>query len=226
MKYSEFEMLISPQRLARYKAACGSNTRKVVKLYRANIRISKSFLAALSLFEIVLRNKIDSHYKALYPAIAGRHEWLLSFILPGGFLTANGCQNSLNKINSTYTSLGNNYTHDKLLAELSFGFWKFLFAGRQFMAGGSTLLVAFPNLPPRHSQSHIYTKLDRINSIRNRVAHHEPVCFGSGNIISTVYAREHYQDIEDILRWLGINSHQLFYGIDGVLKEADAIDNL
>jgi hypothetical protein len=226
MKYYQFERLISSPRLTRYKAACINNTRLTVRLYRANIRLSQAVLATLSIFEVVLRNKIDIHYKAQFPAAAGGQQWLLASILPGGFLTNPGCQNSLRKVNDTYRALGINYRHDKLLAELSFGFWKYMFAGRQFLAGGSTLLNIFPNLPPHHSQSHVYAKLDRINAIRNRVAHHEPICFGPGETIGTNYARTHFQDILDILSWLNISSRELFYGIDGVLKEAGYIDDL
>jgi hypothetical protein len=156
---------------------------------------------------------------------AATPDWLLASTLPGGFLTYNGCQNSLNKISRTYADLGALYTHDKLLAELSFGFWKFMFAGRQFQAGGSTLLAIFPSLPPHRNQSLIYQKLDR-NSIRNRVAHHEPICFGAGNTIGTVYARAHFQEIVDIITYMGINSQELFYGIDGVIKEANYIDGI
>lgn len=101
-----------------------------------------------------------------------------------------------------------------------------MFAGRQFQTGGSSLLAIFPNLPPRHNQSFIYHKLDKINSIRNRVAHHEPICFGLGNTIGTVYARSHFQEIVDVLHFMNINSHQLFYGVDGILKEANYIDLL
>jgi len=67
MRYAEFEELISPQRLNRYKVACNNNTRKTVGLYRANIRMSQAFLAVLGLFEVVLRNKIDAHFKAHFP---------------------------------------------------------------------------------------------------------------------------------------------------------------
>ena len=221
MRYIEFEALISPQRLNRYKIACNNNTRKTLSLYRANIRMSQAFLAVLGIFEVVLRNKIDLHYKIQF---SSNPEWLLASTMPGGFLTRNGCQNSLNKISRTYADLGANYTHDKLLSELSFGFWKFMFAGRQFQAGGSTLLTIFPNLPPHRNQSFIYQKLDKINSIRNRVAHHEPICFGAGNVIGTVYARSHFQEIIDIITYMGVSSQQLFYGIDGVFKEANFID--
>lgn len=223
MRYHEFEQLITTQRLARYKAACYNSTRKTLRLYRANIRISQAFLAVLGIFEVVLRNKIDRHYKTQFP---GNPEWLLGSTLPGGFLTQHGCQNSFNKISQTYAGLGANYTHDKLLAELSFGFCKFMYAGRQFQAAGSTLLAIFPNLPPRQNQGFIYHKLDKINSIRNRVAHHEPICFGIGNTIGTAYARQHFQEILDILAFMNVNSQQLFYGIDGVIKEADYIDGI
>lgn len=101
-----------------------------------------------------------------------------------------------------------------------------MFAGKQFQAGGSTLLNTFPDLPPRHNQGHVYSKLNQINSIRNRVAHHEPICFGIGNTIRTMYARSHFQDIIDILTWMNINHRELFFGIDGVSKEADYIDNI
>lgn len=226
MRFKQFETLISSQRLARYKASCANNTRRTTRLYRANIRISQTFLATLSIFEVVLRNKIDLHYKNQFPAAPGGHEWLLSSILPGGFLTQPGCQRTLNKINEAYTSLGASYTHDKLLAELSFGTWKFMFAGKQYQAGGNTLLNIFPNLPAHHSQSDVYAKLNYINAIRNRVAHHEPICFGIGNTIGTAYARNHFQHIIDVLSWMNINHRELFFGIDGVIREADYIDNI
>ena len=228
MRYQKFEALISQPRLARYKAACANDTRKTVRLYRANIRISQAFLAVLGIFEIVLRNKIDTHYKAQFPAVvaAGGHEWLFGSTLPGGFLTAPNCRNSRQKITDTYTSLGVAYTHDKLLSELSFGFWKFLFSGHQFMAGGNTLLAIFPNLPAGYNQNDVYQKLNKINAIRNRVAHHEPICFAIGNTIGTNYARDHFQHVTDVLQWMNITASELFYGVDGILKEADYIDNI
>ena len=74
-----------------------------------------------------------------------------------------------------YEKLGKNYTHDKLVAELSFGVWVFLFAGKQYQAGGNVLLSIFPKRPYKVNQKVIYQKLNQINSLRNRVAHHEPI---------------------------------------------------
>ena len=38
-KYSEFEDLISTDRMRKYIAACGNDTRKAMKLYRLNLKI-------------------------------------------------------------------------------------------------------------------------------------------------------------------------------------------
>ncbi len=226
MTYEEFEQLISHSRLTRYIAACDNDKRRTLKLYRANIRLSGDLLAILGMFEVVLRNKIDVHYKAQFFAAPGSHDWLLAATLPGGFLTGRNCYNSRIKINEAYRELGTRYTHDRLVASLSFGFWKHLFKGFQFMAGGSTLLSIFPGKPPRTNQSNVYAKLDRINAIRNRVAHHEPICFGLGNAISSAYVRSHFQEIIDLLNWMNIDESLLFTGIDGVLKEAGFIDRI
>jgi hypothetical protein len=104
MRYAEFEALITAERLTKYKISCLHDTRKTMRLYRANIRISQAFLAILSIFEVVLRNKVDIHYKAQYPP-AGGVEWLLGSTLPGGFLTGSNCYNSANKITLAYSKL-------------------------------------------------------------------------------------------------------------------------
>jgi hypothetical protein len=117
MKYIEFEELMSPQRLGRYNTACKDHVLKTLTLYQANIRMSQAVLAVLSIFEVVLRNKIDRHYKSRFSGKAGKPEWLLASTLPGGIFTSKGCESSQNKITHAYAKLGPNYTHDKLVAE-------------------------------------------------------------------------------------------------------------
>jgi len=226
MKFIEFERHISAIRLVKYKIACRANKHRTLKLYRANIRLSGALLAVLCMFEIVLRNKIDAHYKARFPVTPRGKGWLRDATQSGGFLTSQGCHNSVIKINQAYTDLGIRYTHDRLVASLSFGFWKYLFKGNQYRAGGNTLLHIFPHKPPHTNQSAVFAVLARINDLRNRVGHHEPVCFGAGITISTVYARSHFQHIIDILAWMDINASELFKGVDGVIKECDFIDSI
>jgi hypothetical protein len=226
MKYREFEELMSPQRIGKYYSTCDGHALKTLSLYQANIRLSQGFLGVLSVFEVALRNRIDQHYRTQSISRRRSQEWLLTSIQPGGFLTNNGCQSSLDKVAQAYKRLGSSYSHDKLIAELSFGFWRHLFAGRQFKAGGGTLLAIFPNLPPRRNQTFVYQKLHRINSVRNRIAHHEPICFGGGNVISTTYARTHFQEIADILGYMSVENRHLFMGFTSVLDEANYIDSI
>ena len=62
MKYSEFEDIISSERMRRYLAACNNDTRKAMKLYRYNIKLSQELLAVVGCFEVALRNKIDKQF--------------------------------------------------------------------------------------------------------------------------------------------------------------------
>ena len=45
-------------------------------------------------------------------------------------------------------------------------------------------------------------------------------------MIDTAYARSIFQEIIDIVTYMGINSQQLFYGVDGIIKEANFIDGI
>ena len=59
MKYTEFEDLISSARMREYITACGNDTRKAMKLYRLNLKLSQEMFTVISCFEVILRNKID-----------------------------------------------------------------------------------------------------------------------------------------------------------------------
>ena len=66
MKYKEYEVAFSPARLNRYKNACGGDTRKTMLLYRHNVKLCQKYYGVLNIFEIVLRNAIDRHYRAYF----------------------------------------------------------------------------------------------------------------------------------------------------------------
>ena len=79
MVYTEFEDIISQDRMRRYLTACNLNTRKAMTLYRYNIRLSQELLAVVGCFEVALRNKINRHFVA-----NDGNDWLRDLILPGG----------------------------------------------------------------------------------------------------------------------------------------------
>jgi hypothetical protein len=63
----------------------------------------------------------------------------------------------------------------KVIAELTFGFWRYVLAAPyQSTLWARALRHAFPNLNPARRAT-VYQLVDRLNSVRNRVAHHEPI---------------------------------------------------
>jgi hypothetical protein len=57
------------------------------------------------------------------------------------------CRHTKNLIDKVVYKLSHNYTHAKLVAEMDFGFWRYLFAQPQYFAGGQMLLHIFSAKP-------------------------------------------------------------------------------
>ena len=232
MKYSEFEDIISPQRLQRYLLSCHSDTRKAMTLYRYNIKLSQELLGVVGCFEVALRNKINNLFISQFGS-----DWLRDFILPGGIFYSDPRVAKTKKIiTKVYEGLllDNKYSHDKLLSEMEFGVWKYMFSNVQYALTGQTLLSIFPNKPissavQNYDNTYIFRELDYINNLRNRIAHHEPICFGNGanrNIINTYYALNRYSRILTLFQWLNINGLSLLYGLGDIVNVTNRINQL
>ena len=224
-----FEQAISKPRLSRYLTAYGGDWKKAQKLYLANLRISQKLYAIISVFEVALRNAIDEHYRQQFVVIADSFEWLKSQSDVTGFLSnatlAKGKFQSRENVKKVIANLGLHYTHDKVVSELNFGFWKYMFATKEFAAAGSTLLRVFVSRPQGVNHSEIYNRLDTVNRIRNRVAHHQPVCFDKSGNVSLIATLEAYSNMIDVLTWLGYDTKVLLKGIDGISTEIKRINN-
>ena len=123
------------------------------------------------------------------------------------------------------------YTHSQLLSNMEFGIWKYMFSAPQYRATGRVLLSIFPNKPSstatiQYNNLYFFNTLDNINMIRNRIAHHEPICFGLTNNIETTYLLNKYQQIQTLFAWMGIDSRALLYGLDHVQQVCNRINNL
>ncbi|WP_197717757.1 Abi family protein [Neisseria animalis] len=233
MDYQSCCTVFSEQRMQRYKHAVGEES--APDLYRLNLLLSRELFSLVSVFEIALRNKID---RCLVVGMSDSN-WLYNSIQPktDPSLPYQGCflqgkaGDSAKLIRDVLASKGN-IPHDKLVAELGFGFWRYLFAGGkggQFEATGKVLLKVFPNKPKStpsraYNQKWIFDELSKINRFRNRLAHHEPICF-KGNAKSTEYAREIYRSLVGLLDYMNIDTAALFeqFG-DNVVAICDHID--
>jgi hypothetical protein len=225
MRFQEFENVISSSRMSRYNLACRGNTQKAMTLYRKNLQLSQEMFTVISCFEVALRNKIDRHFVKLKG-----NDWLLDAANRGGIFQNRNCRFTQISINEAVNKLGTKYQHNKLVAELGFGFWRYMFAAHQFAAGGRTLLQILPAKPvsspgSQYNHTFIFNQLANINNLRNRIAHHEPICFiPQQSVKSTKFAREHYSMIIQIFQWMGINEVDLLYGLDHITKLCNEID--
>ena len=229
MEYSEFERIMSKKRMGRYLKACGGDTRKAMTLYRYNLHLSQEAFTVISCFEVALRNAIDAK---LVPLLG--EEWLKDSIMPGGIFSGYDFRETRKIIERAYNKLVANgtYSHSKLLAEMEFGVWKYMFSAKQFRATGQTLLKIFPNktrssAEMQYNQSYVFNELDKVNTLRNRLAHHEPVCFYLNEPeIDTGYIVTEYQKIQTLFAWMNIDSRSMLYGLDHVLVVCSKINAL
>lgn len=213
MANGQFHTAISAPRFNRYLIACDDSHRRAEKLYRINSRLSQKLYAVIGIFEIVLRNSIDRHF---IPAQGPF--WLEEAVMPGGYLDISaGCEDTFHAIQEAIHKLGPEYTHDRLIAKLTFGFWAYQFSKKEFAASGNTLLQIFPNRPHGVRQKDVFKDLIRINDTRNRIAHYEPICFDKATgRISCIPIQRRYDLIIEMLHWLGYDPKKILYGIDGV----------
>src|SRR5262245_36821208 len=143
MPNSQLHTAISYPRFSRYLHACNNDKRKALQLYRANIQLSQKMYAVIGVFEVILRNSIDRHFLE-----KKGNNWLVNAVQPDGYLTGKvGCEYSYQAICDGIDKLGRNYIHDKLITTLSFGFWTYQFATKQYAAAGNTLLEIFECRP-------------------------------------------------------------------------------
>lgn len=229
MNFAEFQNIVSQERLQRYLIACGRDEDKTIHLYKKNVLVSLEVFAVVGAFEIALRNAIDRIMTEAYG-----NDWLRDAILPGGIFDIPQCRDHARIIRSAYEKMMSYgvYSHGSLLAKMEFGVWKYMFSSPQYRASGRLLLRVFPLKPTstrsvQYNHTTIFNELDHVNSLRNRIAHHEPICFPTGFAeITTDYIRWIYSKIMMLFEWMNIDGRSFLSGLDHVMCVCDTIDEL
>lgn len=229
MRYKDFEHVMSSERMGRYLSAANGKTNKAMALYRGNLHVSQEIFTVVSCFEVALRNAIDAQMTERLG-----ENWLRDAILPGGIFDSPKMAVSQKQISKAYYDLLHNglYKHSKLLSSLTLGTWKYMFANVQYRATGQCLLKIFPNKPRstpefQYNNSYVFNELDKVNTLRNRIAHHEPICFThTSKGVDTSYIINEYQKIQTLFAWMGIDSKALLYGLDHVLAVCNKMNHL
>lgn len=189
------ERPVSRVRLENYRR--GNSDLEMVVNYFFNVELSEALYPSLQAFEVAFRNSIHatlaSHFQSPY--------WFdESGLLPAW--QSQQIQNARDKL----TRASKRPDADRIVAELSFGFWHSLlnspFERGLWRPNRSALLVqVFPQIPRRYrSRQHVWDRCDRIRIIRNRVMHFEPVW-------SRPHLTKDHADILETLRWMSIDMH-------------------
>ncbi|MFJ8910532.1 hypothetical protein [Amycolatopsis sp. NPDC102389] len=174
-----------------------------MRLYEWNAAVSAAFHHDLSHLEVALRNAYD---RALGHAAVGGTHWVFQAtrIFPSRWQkAANGTRYDVNETSRRLLAEAvKNATPKirrpsdpavspspgKVIAELSFGFWRYLSARRHH----DPLWVPYLHLGFRAGTDRrdVDKHVERLHRLRNRVAHHEPLL--------ALDVHEHWKDVRDL----------------------------
>jgi hypothetical protein len=165
--------LLSPGRFDRYVTTTGSEEAGE-QLYEWNLRIAGAWYETLGMFEVVLRNALDKQLITYHKRVrSGNGDWYTG---PGMPWAGSRLDQQINEARSRATLRGSiPEIHGKVIAELTFGFWRYILASHyQNTLWAPALRRAFPHLRSQ-KRGTVYTPINRLHDLRNRVAHHEPI---------------------------------------------------
>ncbi len=162
---------LSSERLRPYRAAVGGDLDLAIGLYEWNSATAGAFFETLGHFEVLLRNALHDQLSAWHTAAGRPGHWYED---PAAVLDARrhadvaSARDRIRRERQTETP-------GKVVAELNFGFWRFLLDRRyQTMLWAPALRRAFPHLQPQRRDL-VYSPVYELNRLRNRIAHHEPI---------------------------------------------------
>jgi hypothetical protein len=208
VKYVEITENLSASRLRTYRlglstAVNGLPTPEAVKAYFLLNDISQHFFVPLQLVEVVLRNRINNHIRN----VKGKTDWYDS--VPAMIKT----KDAVTKAKQLAKEEVAQPTPDDVVCRLTFGFWANLLDKSQrdsakpdhfiwdqhdfkkvFVGADKSLSVGIANM-----------RLLSLNSLRNRLFHHEPIWKGRkvDSLSSAIKVVEHqYTDLLEVLGWL------------------------
>lgn len=171
--------LLSTERMGTYERIAARRGSSALELYVLDLELSAAFMADLALTEVCLRNAMDTQLSTHFGPTWYRRDDLFDE------RSRNAIKQAWRAGNCTDTS-----PPGKLIAELMLGFWVGLLDAGGYadrpphnvrrsydnLLWRPCLRHAFPHGSGKRSAQHTLAK--RVQALRNRVAHHEPLIAG------------------------------------------------
>lgn len=196
---SHLDRWFSPARMSTYASHPNPEA-----LYLWNTQVTKAFLEDIQHVEVLLRNRVDT---AVAPRYGAR--WYIHPDIPFD----QPAQKSVRKAERrASTSRGQPPPPGRVIAELSFDFWAYLFTNtysstlwpriRKTLVG--TLIPSTNGSKPRvfvPALADFKREVDVVYKLRNRCAHHEPIVKHS-RLSENARLDESQQSIERLAAWI------------------------
>lgn len=203
----------SSQRLKRYMNLYNGDGSKVVAHYKANLALAESLYTSLSVFEVTLRNALSKELERMM----GRKDWYSVF-------PSNPALKSLTSEVTVairhISQRGEMVSPDKIVAELTFGFWVTLLNSEYELILWKGLRLAFPHMPKKdRKRKNISSPCNALRKLRNRVFHHESICWDLD------YITEIHSRLVMVLGWMNLDIQAWLDEVDSFNEVVDEIRN-
>ncbi len=155
-------------RFAPYLEEAEGDHNVAASLYVWNARVSAAAFETLHHVEVLLRNAIDSQFAPLEPSAAPSETWLQDPSVLN--------ERSRRLVSETIDRIERSHrtpTRGRVVAGLSFGFWRALFDKKYSALWVSYLNRAFP--AGSGERSEVAALMSNLVPFRNRLAHHETI---------------------------------------------------
>jgi hypothetical protein len=183
------ESVLSKPRLDRYRTSVTETPRVVIGRYIWNLALCKALYPGLQYLEVAFRNRLHDALKTHFGAAA----WFdMAWVLPRERQKVTDAKAELQRRPSPVEP-------DRIVAELSFGFWTSLLSGPYDQILWNQRAVIRQSLPhmPNHlrTRRRISDRMHRLRLLRNRVFHYEPIWHWRD-------LSQQYAELRQTLQWL------------------------
>lgn len=212
MDKNYYNKVFSTQRMEKYFNRYPNDAKKAINHYHLNIELSESFYSCLSIFEVALRNSLNRELTEKFG-----EEWYLKFGTTPGL---KNLENNINLAKKQIIKRNENITANKVIAELTLGFWVRLLNAEYELVLWKSLRKAFPYIEKtKRKRNNISAPINKIRNFRNRVFHHEPISWSVSKL------EEIHSMVFEVMGWLNSDLPSIADKYDKVSKTIEKAKN-
>lgn len=169
MDWADYERHFSRARMGRYLVARSGDAKQAMRDYDYSLRLSAAMLPVINVVEVALRNGVQAQLSKCY----GMPDWWNALCVGDAFAWQ---AKEISAAKERLRVRRELQTPDKVVAELTLGFWNSLFNARLQANLWKPLRLVFQHCPKQQrKRGNISSRLNQIRTLRNRVFHHEPL---------------------------------------------------